>query len=166
MTKLFRISRNLRKILWNTKLKIIRKFLWNYKNQHFCSHPTPTQSAFCYSTHPPLPSAKTFFIAARQCYFEMKMIKQTYFSILSSFILCLNPSLSQSDQGWNDILYSYVWFLGRIYVNNSRTSNTRAVVSTPNVTGSVFELRLRIILGKWILQGGVVCMLRDLDKSC
>ena len=41
------------------------------------------------ATHPPLPSAKTFFIAMRQCYFEMKSIKQPYFSILSSLILCV-----------------------------------------------------------------------------
>ena len=40
------------------------------------------------ATHPPLPSAKTFFIAARQCYFETKTIKQPYFSILSSIIIC------------------------------------------------------------------------------
>ena len=41
------------------------------------------------ATHPPLPSAKRFFIAVRQCYLEMKTIKQPYFSILSSIILWL-----------------------------------------------------------------------------
>ena len=39
------------------------------------------------------PSAETFFIAARQCYFEMKTIKQMYFSILSSLILWCNRTL-------------------------------------------------------------------------
>ena len=33
------------------------------------------------ATHPPLLSAKTFFIAALQCYFEKKTIKPPYFSI-------------------------------------------------------------------------------------
>ena len=48
------------------------------------------------ATHPPLPSAKRFFIAARQCYLEMKTIKQPYFSILSSIILWIGacPPLS------------------------------------------------------------------------
>ena len=40
------------------------------------------------ATHPPLKSAKRFFIAAQQCYLEIKTIKQPNFSILSSIILC------------------------------------------------------------------------------
>ena len=43
-------------------------------------------------THPPLPSAKRFFIAEKQCYLEMKTLKEPYFSILSilsSIILCM-----------------------------------------------------------------------------
>ena len=42
-----------------------------------------------------LPSAKRFFIEARQCYLEMRMIQQPYFSILSSIILWLNQSLKK-----------------------------------------------------------------------
>ena len=34
----------------NTKLKFLR----NYENEIFCSHPTPTQSAFYYSSSPPV----------------------------------------------------------------------------------------------------------------
>ena len=44
------------------------------------------------ATHPSLPSAKRFFIVARQCYLEMKTIKQPYFYILSSLILWCNPT--------------------------------------------------------------------------
>ena len=40
------------------------------------------------ATHPPLSSARRFFNAARQCYFEMKTNTEPYFSILSSIILC------------------------------------------------------------------------------
>ena len=39
------------------------------------------------ATHPPLPSARRFFNAARQCYFEMKTNKEPCFSILSFIIL-------------------------------------------------------------------------------
>ena len=39
------------------------------------------------ATHPPLLSAKRFFIAALQCYLHLKTLKEPYFSILSSIIL-------------------------------------------------------------------------------
>ena len=42
------------------------------RKQKFCSHPTPTQSALS-ATQRPLPSARRFFNAVRQCYFEIKM---------------------------------------------------------------------------------------------
>ena len=35
----------------------------------------------------PTPSARRFFNVERQCYFEMKMNREPYFSILSSIIL-------------------------------------------------------------------------------
>ena len=53
----------------------------------FLPTPPPLCPALPSATHPPLPSAKTFFIVARLCYFEMKTNKETYFSILSSIIL-------------------------------------------------------------------------------
>ena len=39
------------------------------------------------ATHPPLTSARRFFNAAWQCYFEMKTNTEPYFSTLSSIIL-------------------------------------------------------------------------------
>ena len=47
------------------------------------------------ATHPPLTSAKTFFIGVQQCYFEIKTIKQPYFSILSSLILWVKINQKQ-----------------------------------------------------------------------
>ena len=44
-----------------------------------------------FATHPPLPSAKRFFNAAQQCYFDMKTNKEQCFSILSYIILCVIP---------------------------------------------------------------------------
>ena len=73
------------------EIKNFVKILQNYKNKFFepplLLHNLPS------ATHPRLPSAKIFFIAARQCYLEMKTIKQTYFTILSSIILCSYPRL-------------------------------------------------------------------------
>ena len=93
LTKLFWIFWHSRKILWNTKLKILRTFYEITKTNILAAtlllHNLPS------ATHPPLPSAKTFFIAARQCYFEMKTIKQPYFSILSSLSLWLGHTYSQ-----------------------------------------------------------------------
>ena len=54
------------------------------QKRKFCSNLPP-------ATHPPLPSAKRFFNAAWQCYFDMKMNKEPCFSILSIIILCLPP---------------------------------------------------------------------------
>ena len=53
---------------------------------NFRSHPTPLHNLLS-ATPPPLPSARRFFNAERQCYSEMKMHKEPYFSILSSIIL-------------------------------------------------------------------------------
>ena len=86
--KLFWISRNFVKFQENfvkQEIKYFAKNLQNYKNKIFCSHPTPTQSAVCYSPSPP--AAKRFFIAARQCYLDLKTLKEPYFSILASIIL-------------------------------------------------------------------------------
>ena len=58
----------------------------NYKNENFEAtlllHNLPS------ATHSPLPSARRFFNAAQQCYFEMKTNTEPYFSVLSSIILC------------------------------------------------------------------------------
>ena len=66
----------------------IKKFRENFaklQKRKFLSNPTPTQSVF--ATHPSLPTAKRFFNAARQCYFDMKTNKEPCFSILSIIIL-------------------------------------------------------------------------------
>ena len=63
----------------------------NYENKNFSAtlllHNLPS------ATHPPLTSARRFFNAAQQCYFEMMTNKELYFSILSSIILWWRPSL-------------------------------------------------------------------------
>ena len=72
---------NFPRISQNSKLKISQ----NYENKNFAAtlllHNLPS------ATHPPLPSARRFFNAARQSYFEMKTNTEPYFSILSSIIL-------------------------------------------------------------------------------
>ena len=61
----------------NTKLKFLQQ---------------PYSYTICrFATHPPLPSAKRFFNAAQQCYFDMKTNKEQCFSILSFIILCVIP---------------------------------------------------------------------------
>ena len=62
------------------------KMLWKFRKMNIFAatlllHNLPS------ATQPPLLSTKTFFIAAWQCYFGMKTIKQQYFAILSSLIL-------------------------------------------------------------------------------
>ena len=51
------------------------------------------------ATQPPLQSARIFFNVARQCYFEMKMNTELYFSILSSIILWMNSSYYPNPSG-------------------------------------------------------------------
>ena len=67
------------------KIKNFGKISWNYENKNFAAtlllHNLPS------ATHPLLPSVRRFSNAVRQCYFEMKTIKEPYFSILSSIIL-------------------------------------------------------------------------------
>ena len=75
----------------NTKLKISQKFRTITKPKTFAA--TLLLYNLLSATHPPLPSAKKFFIAAQQCYFEMKTNKEPYFSILSSIILWYRLSL-------------------------------------------------------------------------
>ena len=68
------------------------------------------------AAHPPLPSAKRFFIVARQCYLEMKTIKQPYYSIVSSIILrvkvtftmCHAATWQFSDQQANTFWHSAI----------------------------------------------------------
>ena len=60
--KQFRITQNFDKTILNfvkfkensTKheIKNLTKIKQNYENGHFCSHPTPTQSAVCYTPSP------------------------------------------------------------------------------------------------------------------
>ena len=57
----------------------------NYENENFAA--TLLLHNLLSATHPPLSSARRFFNAARQCYFEMKTNTEPYFSILSSIIL-------------------------------------------------------------------------------
>ena len=59
----------------------------NYENENFAT--TLLLHNLLYATHPPLPSAKRFFNAARQCYFDLKTNKEPCFSILSIIILCI-----------------------------------------------------------------------------
>ena len=80
LTKLFRISRNSRNILRNTKLNISRKFSKITKMKF--SQPPYSYIICCTNSR----LLKQSF-AARQCYFEMKLIYALYFSILSSLIL-------------------------------------------------------------------------------
>ena len=91
----FCVSRNFDKIIFNfAKLeenfakhesKNFAKISRNYKNENFAAtlllHNLPS------ATHPPLPSARRFFNAVRQCYFEMKPNKELCISILSIIIL-------------------------------------------------------------------------------
>ena len=51
------------------------------------SHPTIHIHNLPSAAPTPLPSARRFFNATRQCYFEMKTNMEPYFSILSSIIL-------------------------------------------------------------------------------
>ena len=67
------------------KLEI--KNLQNYKSKNFTA--TLLLLNLPSATHPPLQSARRFFNAVRQCYFEMKTNMELYFSILSSIILCI-----------------------------------------------------------------------------
>ena len=69
---------------WNRKLKISIK---NYGNENFAA--TLLLHNLLSATHPPLPSARRFFNVARQCFFDMKTNKESYFSILSFIILRL-----------------------------------------------------------------------------
>ena len=83
---------------------ILSKFCvsWNYQNAKFCSHPTLTLHNLPSAAHPPLPSARRFFNAARKCFFEMKKNKELYFSILSSIILW----------SWHSLIHytsAYIW---------------------------------------------------------
>ena len=76
------------------EIKNLAKFFWKLRKQKFSQPPySYTICRLLHSTHPPLPSSKTFFIAARQCSLEMKTIKQQYFSILSSLILWTTYSI-------------------------------------------------------------------------
>ena len=82
-TKLFWILQNWRKISRNW-----RKISRTHKIKNFAA--TLLLYNLPSATHPPIPSAKRFFISARQCYLEMKKtLKEPYFSILSSIILCM-----------------------------------------------------------------------------
>ena len=98
----FRVSHNFEKIIFNFakleenfakhEIKNFTKILHNYENENFSAtlllHNLPS------ATHPPLPSARRFFNAARQCYFEMKTNKEPCFSILSFIILWFYSTLT------------------------------------------------------------------------
>ena len=80
LTKLFWILQNFTKFKKNMakhEIKNLSKISWS--NENFCSNPTPTQSAVCCTVS----SAKTFFMAARQCYFEMMtMMTVAFYSVI------------------------------------------------------------------------------------
>ena len=67
------------------EIKNFAKISRNYENENFAAtlllHNLPS------ATYPPLPSARRFFNAVWQCYFEMKPNKGPCFSILSFIIL-------------------------------------------------------------------------------
>ena len=90
---------NLDKLIFNfAKLEEnFTKISRNYKNENFAA--TQLLHNLPYATHPPLLSAKRFFNAARQCYFDMKTIKEPCFSILSIIILCSKHKTSCSCEG-------------------------------------------------------------------
>ena len=67
------------------EIKNFEKISQHYENKIFAA--TLVLHNLLSATHPPLLSAKKFFIAAWQCFFEMKTNKELYFSILSSLIL-------------------------------------------------------------------------------
>ena len=91
----FRVLQNFNKIIFNfakleenfTKLKISQLFFRNCENKYFAA--TLLLQNLLSATHPPLLSAKRFFNAARQCYFDMKTNKEPCFSLLSIIILWL-----------------------------------------------------------------------------
>ena len=78
----------LEKNLAKHEIKNFAKISRNYENENFAAtlllHNLPS------ATHPPLPSARRFFNAVRQCYFEMKPNKEPCFSILSIILLWLD----------------------------------------------------------------------------
>ena len=77
------------------KLKVSRKFREITKNENFAA--TLLLHNLLSATHPPLLSARRFFNAVRQCYFEMKPNKEPCFSILSIIILWYRRSMGVSD---------------------------------------------------------------------
>ena len=85
-SKLFRKTRNFDKIIFHFA-KLEENFV-KHEIKNFVAtlllHNLPS------ATYPPLLSARRFFNAARQCYFDMKRNKEPCFSILSSIFLWTN----------------------------------------------------------------------------
>ena len=104
------------------KIKYFAKISWNYENKNLAGtlllHNLPSAA-----THPPLPSAKRFFNAARQCYFEMKTNKEPFFSILSSIILwCILYCISKKK-----LNYKQYFYFSRVWSHHKRFQNSLGI---------------------------------------